>query len=217
MIDFSFVGKDGIIIQFEDVVSMIGFNIVRYFKLKGMESLRDYDLKQMILDYVNREEEDYNKWVSNIIKTDIKLETYIDSINAFQTSWLYAYKIFASAYKNGIKNLMIHSNEEIPFIRDLLPTFNVPSIKYVYGDIVPILNQNPNITYLTSLPSNIRKCLDVDVPFALTIVDDYLYTADVVVQEKVPEKLIEKGIFVAYTGIFSSGFIDTEIERANKP
>lgn len=208
MIDFSFVGKDGIIIQFEDIVSMIGFNIIRYFKLKGMESLRDYDLKQMILDYVNREEEDYNKWVSDIIKSDIKLETYIDSVNAFQPSWLYAYKIFDSAYKNGITKLMIHSNDEIPFIRDLLPTFNVPSVKYVYGDIIPILNQNPNITYLTSLPSNIKKCLDVNVPFALTIVDDYLYTANIVVQDKVPDRLIEKGIFVAYTGVFSSGFID---------
>ena len=209
MIDFSFVGKGGMIIQFEDIVSMIGFNIVRYFKLKGMESLRDYDLKQMILDYVNREEEDYNKWVSNIVKTEIKLETYIDSVNAFQPSWLYAYKLFFSAYKNGIKNLMIHSNEEIPFINDLLKTFNIPSLKYVYGDIIPILNQNPNITYTASLPSNIRKCMDVKVPFALAIVDDYLYTSNIVVDEKIPERLKEKGIFVAYTGIFSSGFIDT--------
>lgn len=209
MIDFSFVGKGGMIIQFEDIVSMIGFNIVRYFKLKGMESLRDYDLKQMILDYVNREEEDYNKWVSNIIKTEIKLETYIDSVNAFQPSWLYAYKLLFSAYKNGIKNLMIHSNEEIPFINDLLKTFNIPSLKYIYGDIVPILNQNPNITYTTSLPSNIRKCMDVKVPFALAIVDDYLYTSNIVVDEKIPERLKEKGIFVVYTRIFTSGFIDT--------
>lgn len=208
MIDFSFVGKNGMIIQFEDIVSMIGFNIVRYFKLKGMESLQDYSLQQMIIDYINREDEDYNQWVSNIIKTDIKLETYVDSVNAFQPSWLYAYKVFTTAYKNGIKNLMIHSNVEIPFIRDLLRTFNIPSLKYVYGDIVPILNENPNITYLTSLPSNINKCLDVKVPFALTIVDNYPYTADIVVQDKVPDRLLEKGVFVAYTGIFSSGFID---------
>ena len=208
MIDFSFVGKAGMILQFEDIVSMIGFNIVRYFKLKGMESLRDYDLKQMILDYVNREEEDYNKWVSNIIKTDIKLDSYIDSANAFQPSWLYAFKVFHSAYINGVKNLMIHSNEEIPIIRELMKSFDIPTLKYVYGDIVPILNKNPNITYLTSLPSNIRKCLNVEVPFALTIVDDYLYTADIVVNEKVPDALKEKDIFVAYTGIFSSGFID---------
>ena len=51
--------------------------------------------------------------------------------------------------------------------------------------------------------------MDVKVPFALTIVDDYLYTSNIVVDEKIPERLKEKGIFVAYTGIFSSGFIDT--------
>ena len=208
MVDFSFIGKDGIIIQFEDVVSMVGFNILRYFKLRGMECLKEYDLKQMILDYVNREEEDYNKWVSDIIQTPIKLETYIDSVNAFQPSWLYAYKIFSSAYKNGLNKLYIHSNEHIPFIQnDILPTFNIPSVKYVYGDIVPILNQNPNITYLTSLTSNIRECLDVEVPFALTIVDDFNYTFPII-EENIPDKLREKGTFVAFTGIKSSGFID---------
>lgn len=208
MIDFSFIGKDGIIIQYEDIVSMIGFNILRYFKLKGFESLKDYDLKQMILDYMNRDEEDYNKWVSDIIQTPIKLETYKDSVNAFQPSWLYVYKILFSAYKNGLNKLYIHSNENILFIQtDILPTFNIPSVKYLYGDIVPILNQNPNITYVTSLTSNIKKCLDVDVPFALTIVDDFLYTAPII-EDHIHEKLREKGVYVAFTGITSSGFID---------
>lgn len=208
MIDFSFVGKEGLIIQFEDIVSMIGFNIARYFKLKGVESLKDITLEDMVLKYVNREEEDYNKWVKELSGINVDISSYIDSVNAFYPSWLYAYKVFKAAYDNGLHKLMIHSNVQIPFIeKQIIPTFNNPDVKYVYGDIIPIINDNPNITYLTSLPTNIRKCLDVKVPFALTIVDDYMYTADVLL-ENIPDELKKHDVFVSYTGIFSSGFID---------
>lgn len=208
MIDFSFVGKEGLIIQFEDIVSMIGFNITRYFKLKGVDSLKDISLEDMVLQYVNREDEDYNKWVKELSGIDVDLSSYIDSVNAFYPSWLYAYKVFKAAHDNGLHKLMIHSNVQIPFIeKHIIPTFNNPDVKYVYGDIIPIINNNPNITYLTSLPTNIRKCLDVKVPFALTIVDDYMYTADVLL-EHIPDELKKQGVFVSYTGIFSSGFID---------
>ena len=208
MIDFSFVGKEGLIIQFEDIVSMVGFNIARYFKLKGVESLKDITLEDMILKYVNREEEDYNKWVKELSGINVDISSYIDSVNAFYPSWLYAYKVFKVAYDNGLHKLMIHSNVQIPFIeKQIIPTFNNPDVKYVYGDIIPIINDNPNITYLTSLPTNIRKCLDVKVPFALTIVDDYMYTADVLL-ENIPDELKKHDVFVSYTGIFSSVFID---------
>lgn len=208
MIDFSFIGKEGMIIQFEDIVSMIGFNIARYFKLKGFPALQDKDLKELITSYVDRRYESYDKWISETVGSELKIESYIDSVNAFQPSWLYAYKVFDTAYKNGIKNLIIFSNVEIPFIKtDIIPTFNIPSVKYVYGDIVPFLNEHPNCTYLTSLPSNIEKCLDVKAPFALTICDDYLYTAEVI-DKQLAEKLREKDKFVAFTSIFSSGFVD---------
>lgn len=208
MIDFSEIGKAGLIIQFEDIVSMVGFNIARYFKLKGLDSLKDKELGDLILSYVNREYESYDEWVKKETGKEIHIESYIDSVNAFQPSWLYSYKVFISAYKNGIKNLMIHSDVEIPFVgKSLIPTFNIPSVKYVYGDIVPILNQHPNITYLTASPKNIKRCLDVEAPFALTICDDFLYTNEIIT-ENIPDRLIEQGKFVAYTGIFSSGFID---------
>lgn len=208
MIDFSEIGKTGMIVQFEDIVSMIGFNVARYFKLKGLESLKDKELGDLVLSYVNREYESYDEWVTKETGNEIKIESYIDSVNAFQPSWLYVYKVFLSAYKNGIKNLMIHSDVEIPFIqKDLLPTFNIPSVKYVYGDILPILDKHPNITYLTASPKNIKRCLDVKAPFALTICDDYLYTNEIIVNN-IPDQLREQGKFVAFTGIFSSGFID---------
>ena len=208
MIDFSEIGKTGMIIQFEDIVSMIGFNIVRYFKLKGLDVLKDKDLGDLILSYVNRECESYDEWVTKVTGKEIRIESYIDSVNAFHPSWLYVYKVFSAAYKNGIKTLMIHSDIEIPFIqKHLLSTFNIPSVKYVYGDIVPILNQHPNITYLTASPKNIERCLDVTTPFALTICDDFIYTNEIIVKN-IPERLKEQGKFVAYTSIFSSGFID---------
>lgn len=209
MIDFSLVGKEGLIIQFEDIVSMIGFNIARYLKLKdACDVLKDKSLQDLILDYINREIEDYDEWLSKIFNINISIDSYIDSVNAFQPSWLYAYKVFKAAADNGINQLYIFSNREIPFIKDhLLPTFNNKSVKYVFGDIIPILNEHPNVTYLTSSPMNIRKCLDVKVPIALTIVDDFMYTASIF-EDKLPEQLIEKNVFVRYTGIFKSGFID---------
>lgn len=209
MIDFSLVGKEGLIIQFEDIVSMIGFNIARYLKLKdACDAFKDKSLQDLILDYVNREIEDYDEWLSKIFNINISIDSYIDSVNAFQPSWLYAYKVFKAAADNGINQLYIFSNREIPFIKNhLLPTFNNKSVKYVFGDIVPILNEHPNSTYLTSSPSNIRKCLDVKVPFALTIVDDFMYTASIF-EDKLPEQLTDKNIFIRYTGIFNSGFMD---------
>lgn len=210
MIDFSIAGEAGLIIQFEDIVSMVGFNIARYLKLKNVESesLRNKSLQDLILEYVNREIEDYDEWLSKMFGINISIDSYIDSVNAFQPSWLYAYKVFRAASDNGKKNLYIHSNREIPFIqKHLLPTFNNSSVKYIHGDIVPILNQHPNITYLTSLPTNIRRCLEVDAPFVLTIVDDYMYTAGVL-QDKIPEALEKKNVLIRYTSIFSSGFID---------
>ena len=208
MIDFSNVGKFGLIIQFEDIVSMVGFNVARYLKLKGLDSLKDKELGDLLLSYINRENESYEDWVTKETGKELKIESYIDSVNAFQPSWLYAYKVFWAAYKNGIKNLMIHSDIEIPFIqKDLLPTFNIPCVKYVYGDIVPILNARPNVTYLTASPKNIEKCLDVKTPFALTICDDFIYTNEIIVKN-LPDRLKENNIYVAYTGIFSSGFID---------
>ena len=209
MIDFSIVGKEGLIIQFEDIVSMVGFNIARYLKLKdASEVLRDKSLENLLLDYINRDIEDYDEWLSKMFNVSITMDSYIDSLNAFQPSWLYAYKVFKAASDNGLHNLYIYSNREIPFIQKyLLPTFNDKSVKYIYGDIVPILDSNPNITYLTSSPKNIKRCLEVKAPFALTIVDDFMYTASIF-DDKIPEALETQNVFVRYTGIFSSGFID---------
>ena len=101
----------------------------------------------------------------------------------------------------------IHSNIYSEIIEENIKTtladFNV---KYVYGDIVPILKDKRNFTYLTSDVNNINKCMDVGTPFALTIVDEYGYTNPCALPDYA-DKLREKGLYVAYTGIISAGII----------
>lgn len=206
MLSFENIGSEGLIIQFEDCISMIGFNVIRYLHSKNV--LSEMSLEDILLEYINRENEDYEKWISDKIGYPFKTESFIDSINAFQPSWMYAYKVFDTArqYKQD-KNLFIHSNKEIPFINDLIKHTFDSNVKYIHGDIVPILDKHPNITYLTSLPSNIKKCLDVKVPFVLTIVDDFIYTSDIMTDD-IPKQLKSKNKIVNYTSIFSSGFIN---------
>ena len=41
MLDLTDIGKAGLIIQYEDIISMIGFNVARYFKDKGISEKLD--------------------------------------------------------------------------------------------------------------------------------------------------------------------------------
>lgn len=34
IVDLSFIGKEGMIIQYEDIISLVGFNIVKYLRKK---------------------------------------------------------------------------------------------------------------------------------------------------------------------------------------
>jgi hypothetical protein len=56
MVDFSFVGKEGIIIQYEDIISMVGFNVIRYLRAKNAnEKAMGMSLEDILLSYINRE------------------------------------------------------------------------------------------------------------------------------------------------------------------
>ena len=54
MIDFSNIGQDAFVIQYEDLISLMGLNCVRYILAKQNKSYDD----QLTLDYVNRESYD---------------------------------------------------------------------------------------------------------------------------------------------------------------
>ena len=207
MIDFSFIGKEGIIIQYEDIISLIGFNVMKYVKSKNVNDVANrMSINDILLSYINRDSEDISKWMKDTFDIDFDMKDYVESINTFQPNMLYSYKILSTAYKNGIKNLIIHSETYSPVIEKFIDTYQIP-IKYTHGDIVPVLKKSKNFTYVTSSPSNIEKCLKDDIPpIALTIVDDFMYVADIVIN-KVDEDLRKKDIYVGFTSILSAGMI----------
>lgn len=208
MIDLSFIGKDGLIIQYEDIVSLTGFNIIKYLRKNNInnDKVSGMSISDILLSYINREHEDIAIWLKETFDIDsFNINDYIESTNTFQPNLLYAFKIIDTAYKNGVKNIIVHSEIESTVIRDLLKLFQVP-IEYTHGDIVPVLNKHVNYTYITSSPANIKKCIDVTVPFALTIVDDFMYVSNIILN-KIDERLREKNIYVCYTSILSAGLI----------
>ena len=127
MVDFSFVGKEGIIIQYEDIISMVGFNVIRYLRAKNAnEKAMGMSLEDILLSYINREKESPEIWLKNEFGIDFKVEDYLNSINAFQPNWLYSYKLFDAAYKNGTKKLIVYSIYDIPIIKNILISYPAP-------------------------------------------------------------------------------------------
>lgn len=206
MIDLSFVGKNGLIIQYEDIVSLWGYNVILQLKKNMLvQGVSDEDI---LLDYFNREIQNPSKYIKEKYHISFPINQMYQSQKTLRPNALYAFKVLDAAYRNGIKNLMIYSSIQSEIIESCvfhqLP--DVP-IKYVYGDIVPILNSLPNATFLTSDVDVIQHIHDSDVaPFALTIVDDFMYTAPIV-QGSFVDELRKKGIFVGFTGIISAGLI----------
>ena len=207
MVDFSFIGKEGLIVQYEDVVSMIGFNVITYLRSKNVcNKASKMSEEDILLSYLNREKEDISAWLKREFDVDFDINEYLESIHALRPNMQYSYKVFDTAYKNGIKNLIVHSNQYSPIIEKFVTQSYQLPVKYTYGDIVPVLNSNKNATFLTSNPNNIKACLNVKVPMALTIVDDFMYVADILL-DKVDEQLRERNVFVCFTGVISAGII----------
>ena len=209
MVDLSFIGKEGIIIQYEDIISMVGFNVIRYLRSKNAnEKAMGMSLEDILLSYINRENEEPEIWLKNMFGLDFKVEDYLDSINAFQPNWLYSYKLFDAAYKNGAKKLMIYSIYDIPIIKKILTSYTVP-IEFVSGDIIPVLENNMNITLITSSTKTLKRCMETGVPAAITIVDDFLHLAPAVI-DGIGDKLKENNKYIAYTSIISGGLINLD-------
>lgn len=205
-IDLSFIGKDGLVIQYEDIVSLIGFNIIKYLRSKKLNNkIIKMSIEDILISYFDRESEDISDWLSAFGIDNFDINDYKESINTFSPNMLYSFKIFDTAYNNGIKNLIIYSEFYSSVIEKYLKFYNIP-VQYKYGNIVNVLKDNVNCTYITSSPANIKKCLNVDVPFALTIIDDFMYVAPILTDGTV-EQLRIKNVFVQFTSILSGGFI----------
>lgn len=204
MIDFTPIGQAAFVIQYEDLISLIGLNTTRYIRSK--QELPNTD--ELTLEYLNRTEYDMEKFVQthNCTMLNIPYDAMMKSPIACKPNLAYAFKMIQAAHTNGIQKFVIHSNEYSPVIENIVKGLEIRTT-YVHGDIVPVLRSLPNCTYTTSNPDNIRKCMDVQVPFALTIVDDFQYVAPIVFDQPFIDKLRAQNVFVQFTGVISAGII----------
>jgi hypothetical protein len=207
MVDMSFIGKNGFIIQYEDIISLWGYNAL--LKLKESNLIdRESSTDSLLLDYFNREIENPFTYINEKYHVNFPIDAMYKSKKVLRPNMLYAFKIFLTAYQNGIKELLVFSNKRSSiidkYIKNEIP--DIP-IKYVHGDVVPVIKQHPNCTFLTSDTNIIKRFVDEDIPpFALTIVDTFSYVAPVV-KDSFVELLRRKGVYVGFTNILSAGLI----------
>ena len=64
MLDLQFIGREGLIIDYTDIVSMIGFNIAKYIRSKNTcKKLDRMSIEDILLSYINRSTEDISEWL----------------------------------------------------------------------------------------------------------------------------------------------------------
>lgn len=209
MLDLSEIGKAGMIIQYEDIISMIGFNVARYLHSKGVsKKLDSMSIKDVLLSYINREELDYSVWLKKEFDVDINPNDYTDSFLTMQPNLLYSYKVFGSAHKEKIDSLYIYSDNYYSIAEQAVDSYGFKGVKYIHNNLGEFLNEHPNYTFLTSSIDNIKLCSELTVPMVLLICDDYLYTSEIF-SSKLDKKLKEKpNIILRFTGVISAGVIN---------
>lgn len=206
MVDFRFLGREGLMIEYTDIISLVGYNIIKYLKANNFnnETMKRMSLEDILLSYVNRTDYSITDWVSNTFGFECNLNDYLESDVAFAPNNVYAYKMFIQSDKEKIKQLTIYSEQYSPVIERNIKTFNLPELKYRYGDLVPILNEHPNSTFTTSNPHSIEQCKDVKAPILLAVVDDFLYVAKTI-ESDILEELKRQNKIVMFTSISSGG------------
>lgn len=208
MIDLSDIGSSALIVQYEDIVSMIGYNILKNFHGRGInKKLDSMSTKDMLLSYLNREEENYETWLKSEYGIEVNFNDMLKSFAAMQPNLIYTYKVFQYAYHEKRSNLILFSNKYSPIAEQAKDSYGFPGVKYHHSDIISLIKENPNCTYITSDIENIKKCKDIDIPFVLCICDEYLYTSKIF-SDNIEKELKEKGnIILRYTNIVSAGVI----------
>lgn len=206
MVDFRILGREGLMIEYTDIVSLVGYNIIKYLKSKRInnDKIMGMSEQDILLSYVNRLDFDISGWIKETFDFECDVKDYLESEVAYAPNNVYAYKILSASYKEKMKNLFIYSDTYSPVIEENIKTFNIPDLKYVHGDLLPILNEHPNSTFTTSNPNSIKRCVDVKAPILLTIVDDFMYLANIVESDTL-EKLKERNKIVMFTSIRSNG------------
>ena len=208
MLDLSDIGKAGLIIQYEDIIGMIGYNVAKYFKGKGVsKKLDSTSIQDVLLSYINRKDMDYSIWIKDEYGITVNPNDLLTSLLTMQPNLMYSYKVFSKAHEENINSLYIYSNMYSPIIEEATKSYGFDGIQYIHGDIIGFLKTHPNYTYLTSDVNNIKKCVDLDSPVCLVVCDDYMYTSDIFIQ-KIDKSLSDKpNIILRFTGVKSAGII----------
>lgn len=209
MWDLSSLGKDGFIVQYEDIVSMIGFNVARYFRSKGISTkLDNMSIRDVLSSYIDRTDEDYSIWLKQEFGIDINPDDYLSSFLTMQPNLLYSYKVFTTAHREHADNLIIYSNKYSPIAEQSTKSYGFDGIEYRCDDLETLLNEHPNYTYLTSCVNNISICEKILSPIVLLVCDDYMYTSEIFTS-KLDKRLKEKpNIILRFTSVISAGIIN---------
>lgn len=210
MVDLNDIGKAGLMIQYEDLIAMVGFNIAKQFKSNHLsEKLDSMTVQEVLSSYLNRPDEDYSVWLKKEFDIDIDPKAMNSSFLSMQPNLLYAYKVFPASHKEHQDNLYIYSDIYSPIAEQSLQTYGCGgAVQYIHNDLAGFLKERPNMTFITSSTKSIDIVRNMNVPICLVVCDDYLYTINHFVANKLEKEITNKhNIILRYTSIITGGII----------
>lgn len=210
MLDLSFIGKEGIICSYEEVVAMVGYNVADQYRKNKIIDISD---QQLISDYINRKEYNFSEYLQKqgIPKEDADYisqeEVFYESAYALKPTNKFIYKIFDAAKIQSVPYLAIYSRQYSSHIEKYIKGSFPFKVEYVYGDIDPIIKEHVNATIVTSDLNIINKCATIEEPIVLTVCDDFLYLSQMF-QDGTEGKIQKKdNVFLGYISCIKAGFI----------
>lgn len=211
MIDLRKIGADGLIIQYEELISMIGYNVAKSYRGKGIsKKLDETDITEVLLSYINRSDEDYAVWLKNEYGIDIpNKDILLESFLTMQPNLMYSYKMFTTADAEKIQELYIYSEEYSPIAEESIKSYGINNLKYIHQNIGEFLNRHPNSTLITASTKSIDVCRDVvSAPVCLVVCDDFMYTMKHMVESGKESSIKDKSnVFLQYTSVISAGVL----------
>lgn len=210
MVDLSFIGKEGIICSYEEIVAMVGYNVADQYRKNKIIDISD---QQLISDYINRKEYNFSEYLQKqgIPKEDADFisqeEVFYESAYALKPTNKFIYKIFDVAKIQSVPYLAIYSRQYSSHIEKYIKGSFPFKVEYVYGDIDPIIKEHVNSTIVTSDLNIINKCATIEEPIVLTVCDDFLYLSQMF-QDGTEGKIQKKdNVFLGYISCIKAGFI----------
>ena len=210
MVDLSFIGKEGIICSYEEIVAMVGYNVADQYRKNKIIDVSD---QQLISDYINRKEYNFSEYLQKqgIPKEDADYisqeEVFYESAYALKPTNKFIYKIFDAAKIQSVPYLAIYSRQYSSHIEKYIKGSFPFKVEYVYGDIDPIIKEHVNSTIVTSDLNIINKCATIEEPIVLTVCDDFLYLSQMF-QDGTEGKIQKKdNVFLGYISCITAGFI----------